>query len=422
MRPAPCSLLALIRVLGGCATDDDASDLSLEDLADADGDGKADGVMPGCAAARGGDHFEFLDDVCKKKTYPSRLDREHACPVTATSASPALPDGRLVHYRPATGPVEVDDEALTGIVPSGLDVTVILVRRIAGVPHYRYLSNGSHADTFQPWSSTKFMAIANAAAALRSRSSYQVGLTAEVGRVSLGDLVTVVHSYDEREFSSNGLARYFHNIGGRREAQKLVSSWLARPGVETFGGNYGVREPALGYAFAEASGATISMIPDTTSGPANHLSTFTLAEFLKRLVMHREDAATRLPGIQWADLKTLFYGAERSRAYTSGWGGMSADPSIYVHAGVPMSAVEQRSRGTWRVFGKLGFGKGEFVHVSYACLPALDVAGAPIPDVGKELIIATRLAAGGTSWAERDALLARHYRAILSRVYDGRLK
>lgn len=414
-------LLALAIVVG-CAAEDDVDDLDPDALADADGDGKADGVAPGCAAARGGDHYEFLDDVCHAKKLPSRLDRDHTCPVTATTASPTLADGRVVQYRRSGEAIQVDDDALTGIVPSGLDVTVILVRRVDGVPHYRYLSNGSHADTFQPWSSTKFMAIANAAAELRSRSDYRVGLTASVGGIPLGDLATIVHNYDERRFSSNGLARYFHNVGGRANAQALISGWLGRPPVETFGGNYGVREPSLGYTFVAPDGATLAVSPDTSSGSANHLSTFTLAEFLKRLVLHREDAATRLPGIQWADLKTLFYGAERSTTYPGGWGGMSADTSIFTQAALPIDTLEQRSHGTWRIFGKLGFGDGQFVHVSYACLPVLDAQGAPVPDAGKEVIIATRLAAGGESWAERDALLARHYRAILSRVYDGRVK
>jgi len=407
----------VVTLLSACAVD-------AEPTADDDlwSDGKADGSTPGCAAARGGDHYEFLDDVCHKKRYPSRLDREHTCPVFASTASPVLPDGRAVRYQPATADADVDDEALVGIAPSGLDVTVILVRRVNGVPHYRYLSNGSHADTFQPWSSTKFMAIANAAAALRAGSGYGVGLTASVRGVALGDLITIVHNYDERQFSSNGLARYFHNIGGRARAQELVSGWLERPAAETFGGNYGVSEPALGYTFVEGTGASVSIAPDTSGGRANHLSTFTLAEFLKRVVMHREDASTRLPGVQWADLKTLFYGAEQSSMYTSRWGGMSADPAIYVQAALPIDAVEQQSRGTWRVFGKLGFGNGEFVHVSYACLPVVDAAGTPVADAGKEVLIATRLAAGGTSSAGRDALLQRHYQAILSRVYDGRLK
>jgi hypothetical protein len=416
-RPSPSLLAFALVLVSGCAIDNTEDELGPENLAD----GKTDSSAS-CAAARGGDHYEFLDDVCHRKRTPSRLDREHACSVVATTTSATLPDGRSVQYRPSSMDVEVDDHALDNIVPAGLDVTVILVRRVGGVPYYRYLSNGSHADTFQPWSSTKFMAVANAAAELRSRSNYHVGLTATVDNIPLGDLITVVHSYDEHRFSSNGLARYFHNIGGRSNAQDLISSWLDRPAVETFGGNYGVAEPALGYTFTDPTGATVSLTPDTTGGRANHLSTFTLAEFLKRLVMHREDAPTRMPGIQWSDLTTLFYGAEGSRTYDSGWGGMSADPSIYVQAALPISALEQRSAGTWRVFGKLGFGDGQFVHVSYACLPALDAAGAPVPDVGKEVIIATRLASGGANWAERDALLARYYRAILSRVYDGRLK
>ncbi|MCX5741844.1 MAG: hypothetical protein NT062_05005 [Proteobacteria bacterium] len=291
-----------------------------------------------------------------------------------------------------------------------------------GVPHYRYLSNGSHAETFQPWSSTKFMAIANAAATLRTRSSYRVGLTASVEGIPLGDLATVVHSYDEQRYSSNGLARYFHNIGGRAHANSLVHDWIGRPSTESFGGNYGAPAPALGYTFVEPGGDRVTIDPDSSSGSSNHLSTFTLAEFLKRLVMHREDASTRLPGLQWADAATLFYGAARSVWYPSAPGGMSADTAIYPQAGLPISAIEQRSHGTWRVFSKLGFGDGEFVHVSYACLPSLDSQGAPVVDVGKELVISVRLASGGTSMAGRDARLAASYRAILTRVLDGRLK
>lgn len=378
-------------------------------------------AAPGCPAARGGDHFEFLDDVCGVKRRPSRLERGAACPVTATSTSPTLADGRRVDYRPATAGVTVDDAALAGLVSPDLDVTMILVRRVDGVPHYRYLSNGSHAATFQPWSATKFMAIANAAAALRVRSGYRVGLTASAGNVPLGDLVTVVHDYDERAYSSNGLARYFHDIGGRAEAQALITDWLGRPPHETFGGNYGSPAPALGYTFTEPTGASVTLVPDLASGRTNHLSTFTLAEFLKRLVMHREDSTTRLPGIQWADVETLLYGAREATAH-GGWGGMSADPSIYVQAGVPIDVIERRSRGTWRTFGKLGLGDGEFVHVDYACLPVLDDRGAVVPDVGKEVFIATRLAAGGATWADRDALLASAYATLLARVVDGRLK
>ncbi len=398
-------------------TDDD-----LDPTEDEPSEGKSDGWGPGCTAARGGDHYEFLDDVCHKKRTPSNRDRDLTCPVVASTATPTLVDGRVVRYSPATTAIEVDDEALVGIVPSNLDVTVILVRRVNGVPHYRYLSNGTHDEAFQPWSSTKFMAIANAAATLRTRSNNRVGLTASASGIPLGDLATVIHSYDERRYSSNGLARYFHDIGGRARANGVVHDWIRRPLTETFGGNYGAPAPLLGYTFVERGGASVAITPDTSSGPSNHLSTFTLAEFLKRLVMHREDAATRLPGLQWADAASLFYGAADSVWYPSSLGGMSADSAIYVQASLPIDTIEQRSRGRWRVFSKLGFGDGEFVHVSYACLPAVDSSGKPIMDVGKEVVISVRLATGGSSMEERDALLARHYRAILTRVLDGRLK
>ncbi len=413
-----CWLLMLAPM--GCGVTDAPDGLTDDEIAD----GKADGFTPGCAAASGGDHYEFLDDVCHKKRAPSNRDRDLRCPVVASTATPTLVDGRTVSYLPATagGEVEVDDEALLGIVPSSLDVTVILVRRVNGVPHYRYLSNGSHADAFQPWSSTKFMAVANGAATLRARSNNRVGLTASVAGIPLGDLATVIHSYDESRYSSNGLSRYFHDIGGRARANDLVHDWLGRPAAETFGGNYGAPAPALGYVFVEPDAQRVEVIPDGSSGPPNRLSTFTLAEFLKRLVMHREDASTRLPGLQWADAATLFYGAARSAWSPGAPGGMSADTAIYPQAGLPIDAIEQRSRGAWRVFSKLGFGDGEFVHVAYACLPALDSAGAPIIDVGKELFISVRLASGGATMAERDALLARHYRALLARVLDGRLK
>lgn len=416
--------LAATACITGADAPDDGPDLTAEELQDGplSGDGKADGFTPGCAAAVGGDHFEFLDDVCHKKKLPSKLDRGQACPVTATTATPKLADGSTVTYRPASAPIEVDQTALAGIVPPGLDVTVILVRRVDGVPHYRYLSNGTASKAFQPWSSTKSIAIAAGGAALRQRSAGKVGLTASVGGIPLGDLATVIHSYDERRYSSNGLAAYFLDIANRAKANGLVHEWLGRPATETYGGNYGAAVPALGYTYTGPDGAQVSITPDTTGGRSNHLSTLTLAEFLKRIVMHREDAATRLPGLQWADVQTLLYGAETSKWYTGGWGGMTADTAIYAQAGVPIDAIEKRSQGTWRVFSKLGFGNGQFVHNAYACLPALDAQGAPVPDVGKEVFIAVHLPTGGASDNERDALLARHYRAILSRVLDGRLK
>ena len=107
--------------------------------------------------------------------------------------------GELVKYTPADASPEVM-EALVGIVPDDMRITLVLVRRVNGVPHYRYLSNGNHEETFQPWSSTKFMAIANAGSRLRELTNGEVGLTAHTGSEPIGDLVSVVHNYDERDY------------------------------------------------------------------------------------------------------------------------------------------------------------------------------------------------------------------------------
>jgi hypothetical protein len=366
-------------------------------------------------------YFQFLDDVCKAKKYPSVMDRDRACPVVDEGPIIPLADGTTVTYAPSDEPITVDGQALAGLVPDDLNVTLILIRRVNGVPHYRYLSNGIHDDAYQPWSTTKFLAAANAASMLRIQSSYLVGLTASVDGLALGDLVTTMHAYDYNPYSSNALGRYFHNVGGRDRANDLVHGlWLNRPAGETFGGNYGEVEPPLSYHFTEPSGDAVDITPDTSFGYANHLSSFTMAEALKRLVLHREEANQRLPGIQWNDLRVLFYGAEGSRAYD--WGGMSRDAAIYLQTGHDIDYLEARSHGQWTLFSKLGLGSsGQFLDVGYACFPVLDPDGDPVPGWGRELVLATHLASGGATWKERDRLLATAYRAIVSRVIDGRL-
>jgi hypothetical protein len=282
------------------------------------------------------------------------------------------------------------------------------------------VSNGTDQQALQPWSSTKFLAVANAAARLRIASDYTVGLTARVGGLPVGDYVTSIHTYDDDPYSSNGLAAWFHDVGGHQRANDLVHDlWLHRPASETFGGNYGAAAAPLPFTFVEAGGASVTLAADTSAAPANHLSVFTLAEALKRLVLHREVASQRLPGLQWLDVKTLLYGAEGSAKYGP-WGGMSADTAIYLQAAHDLDYLDARSQGRWRVFSKLGLGsEGQFVHVGYACWPVLDDAGEPLPGRGRELVIAAQLAGGGASWAERDRLLARAYRTLMIRVLDA---
>ena len=398
-RNATRGALALVIAGVGCAGADDG--------APGDGSLRATTQAIGSCAQVDGAHLEFQDDACLKKRAPSNHDRVLGCPIVSTVSA---------GFAPASAPVVVDGAALKGVVPDDVDVTAILIRRVNGVPHYRYLSNGTHDEAFQPWSSTKFMAAAGAAATLRKTSGGKVGLTAKAANGAwLGDLVTVIASYREDRYTSNGLAHYFLNVAGRAHVGSLVHDWLKRPATETYGGNYGVPAPtALGYTFTEANGDQTSVTPDDQSGIPNHLSTHTLAEFLKRLVAW-EDVTTRLPDLAKPDAETLFYGPTTSAWYPGELGGLAADPTIFVQSALDMDAVEKESHGRWRTFGKLGFGDGEFVLATYTCLPVLDAAGAPIPDRGAEMVIATRATSGAKAWAERDQEIAKVYADLLQK-------
>ncbi len=368
------------------------------------------------------DHFQFLDDACKAKVVPSHVDRDLPCALDDASSTVSLKDGGTVTYQASSEAPSFDTASLSAFVPAELMATVILIRRVKGVPYYRYLSTGDHDTPYQPWSTTKVIAAANAAAQLRSSSKSKVGLTASVNSKPLGDLVTSVCNYDNSPYSSNSLGRYFHNIGTRKRANDLIHAlWLKRPDTETFGGNYGELEPAaLGYTFVDGANE-LSITKDTSTGPANHLSSHTMADMMRRLVLHREEPTYRMPGLQWLDVRVLFYGAEGSMKYGE-WGGMSADTAVYLQSGHDMNYLEKRSHGRWRIFSKLGLGtSGQFLNVGYACLPVLDDQDAAVPGWGREFVIAAHLPAGGASWAERDRILAKAYRAIVTRIVDGRL-
>ena len=368
-------------------------------------------------------YYQFLDDQCHLKTWPSFQDRDAPCPIVDDSAIVPITGGGSVAYHPSSDPVVFDSSALADVVPSDLRVAVILIRRVNGVPHYHYISNGTEEDVFQPWSTTKVFAAANAAATLEIESNYKVGLTAHVDGTPLGDFVSSMVSYDDNPYTSNSLGAYFHNIGGRTKANGLIhADWLNRPQSESFGGNYGDQAAPLGYTFIEPGGPSWTTQSKPTPNPAisNALSAHTMAEFLKRLVLHREEPQQRLPGIQWKDIRTLLYGANPSAAYGP-WGGMTRDTAIYLQTSHDLDYIESRSHGRWSIFSKLGFGSGTFVNVGYACFPVLDPQDQPVPGWGREFVIAARLESGGANEAERDRILAKAYRSIVTRIVDGRL-
>ena len=182
------------------------------------------------------EYLKYLDDTGCRKVLPSNRDREFQCPVI--SKAEALPSG----YLPWSAEVPlVDSEALKAMIPEDVSATVILIRRVNGVPHYRYISNGSHDRILELWSSSKFLGIMNASESIRYYSEGEIGLDSAIKVMSddetalnkvtteipLGDLATIVHNYDEKQYTSNGLMYWFHDIGGRHFANQLIHErWL----------------------------------------------------------------------------------------------------------------------------------------------------------------------------------------------------
>ena len=377
---------------------------------------------PPCQAAQTNSwYFQFLDNLCNERVNPSDQDRDRPCPADNSSPEMLRADGSSATYQPGWEIPAWNTTDLAGIVPEELEVAVILIRRVGGVPHYRYLSNGRHDVPFQPWSTTKVLAAANGAAYLRMESNGLVGLDSTVAGFKVGDLVTSLVTYDDDPFNSNSLGAWFHDVGGRQRARDLIGHlWLNRPPEESFGGNYGSLPPDIGYHFMGSDGAELQVVPDLSSGYSNRLSAATLAEALKRIVLHREEPEQRLPGLAWEDVKVLLYGAEDSMKGL--WGGMTADTAIYLQAGHDMNYIEERSAGQWLTLSKLGMGtKGQFAHMGYACFPVIGDDGAPVIDQGREFVIATHLTEGDGGWATRDRELARIIRRLEIRIVDGRL-
>lgn len=219
-------------------------------------------------------------------------------------------------------------------------------------------------------------------------------VTGKHGVTPLGDLSTVVSSYDHTAgYSSNSLSSYFHDIGWRDRLNGLVNSttnnWLGRTAgasPQTLGGNYGEATPAdltfdVTAATSEPSPPVIAA--DKDPWPTVHdntISALTEVELLRRIAQHRETGESmRFPGAEWADIQAILYGAEHSLLFPGlQWGGMTADPAIFLQSALNLESYlseVNNARGNWRVFSKLGAGfsnsryMGEIVSNAYTCLP-----------------------------------------------------
>jgi hypothetical protein len=219
--------------------------------------------------------LEYLDDALCAKKFPSSYDREWRCPVLFDEAA-----GDLEGFVEADTPlseVNVDISSLASIVdPLEANICLIVLRRVTGAegkssrvmsksvllplsasPWSRYLCNSadSRDAPYETWSSSKIFAMANAAGKMREECPV-TGLTSfttgsillslslssspgKNGKTALGDLSTVIASYDHTMgYSSNSLSAYFHDLGWRSRLNELVTGpWLNQP-ADSLGGNY----------------------------------------------------------------------------------------------------------------------------------------------------------------------------------------
>lgn len=350
-----------------------------------------------------GGELQYLDDSQCAKIFPFTVDREWICPITAFKIEIGdgyLPDAPLPS-------VPIDTESLESVVtdPEDIDLCIILTKRELSssktklLNKYFCLGNSSVREPYETWSSSKIYAVANAAGRMRINESHcddnwPFGLDAYVtgkdGVTSLGDLITIICSYDETVgYSSNSLSSYFHDIGWReRLDETILHDWLGAATNQSLGGNYGESTPADLSFTVESSFDVYNTTCAVDEDPwpiiySNSISALTAAEMTRRLVLHRElDSQYRYPGLQWKDVQQILYGAGNNSIFfpSQSWGGMTADTAIFLQTAMEKASADSHGgrnlSDSWRIFSKLGAGystsrgRGEIVTTAYGCFPA----------------------------------------------------
>ena len=415
------------------------------------------------AAAQYADSPLHIDNL---STPPNEIDRDFTCPTQAKSLT-ATRGGKSVSFEidQAKAMSQATWHSLKSVLsefapPERLRATLIEIRRQGGQPYLHYSSNGTWSDAFEPWSSSKYLAFAAVAARLREASKGKVGLTGMLedpnfkGQTPIGDLVTEATTYRHScfdkarcpnalhyaHFTSNNAATWAKNMAGRKFTNEIVTQWIGQP-QERFDGayqsytkNYTASANGWGWKVTEKDGSTVTLKEGQIGEDAqNYLSTFAMAEGLKRLVLHREASTTRLPGITWNDLAVLFYGPPQqdSRYFKDlAVGGMSAGAATYFEnafGGSGSKTLEKMTMGQWRLFSKVGWGpnkKGggsDFIWNAYACVPKFDAGGKALPS-GKEFIVSIALKGlANKTDAEQDRLFSMIVKKLVSRIMDGNL-
>jgi hypothetical protein len=335
--------------------------------------------------------------------YPSNFNREWRCPNIIVDR---IPPG---YHESVSDLNSVSvDQSLTDMVPELSlvnNTALILIKRVYNsttglvTPYFRYLGNGHENFAIETWSSSKIFSAMNGAGHLNEQCGGSCGglpraTTGDYGVTPLGDLVTVIVTYDTTHppYSSNALGGWFEMLGGRERAVRLIQQWMNRTG-ESIGANYGATPPAdLKFTF-QPDNCTITPDSPDNGNNANTLSALTAAELVKRIVFARELPNETFPGTSWLDSQVLLYGAEKSALFPGRqWGGMSANADEALRWGLNMTEIQTRSHGNFRTFSKDGEGyssirdAGEALINGYACYPDLDH-----PENGVEYIVSARV-------------------------------
>lgn len=269
---------------------------------------------------------------------------------------------------------------------------------------YRYLANGnSQNERYEPWSSSKVMAITGAISQARQAG---VGANSLAGEVPIADLITSIHTYfpfGMADGNSNAIASYFINVSGRDYLTGLFhDDWLKLSNPDIYlRGAYGsvLFDPDSDNWQDRATKQQASMprLTDNQQDPGyldyrcdtcgltgnKPMTTLAQAEWLKRLANHMAEPSTRHPDLQEEDIRTLFYGTGHSDV-THQYGGMLMGISNLVADAIAKqidapgdnrTKLNQISSGKWRIFQKLGSGpsetrkRAEMVMLAHVCLP-----------------------------------------------------
>jgi len=191
-----------------------------------------------------GGELEYLDDRYCQKIFPKQYDREWKCPSSTATDKPS--EG----FSPETSfdKIQVDTTSLQEVISDQEDVNlcIVITQRVekkGTFNKYFCLGEESTKSPYETWSSSKIFAIANAAGHLRTNeTNCQKGpfglrtyTTGNKGVTSLGDLISIICSYDETAgYTSNSLSSYFHDIGWRERLNDLViHDWLGASSDET---------------------------------------------------------------------------------------------------------------------------------------------------------------------------------------------